>query len=323
MSGMQSKLDETVATAVKVLREIQQELDELTAKAATTATQSSRKQAFDRAKTTRPRERAAEKDKNLEMPGPLSELTKDSNVELLDIESYINRSAEKRSEERRANGGTSKRPANAYVLYRMAYNNRFRAHFPELKRQPEICRLIGLSWRQEPAELKQRFTEYAKVEHQNLLTWDPSYRYAPKRKRKRNDSLFTGVDGMNNPNINAGSVRGSDHRSASLENELQQLINWDTGHPHNDPPINSKRGLSHLPGAFFHSSSLSNVDPLLLQKPEVKNAFTSNWSNEHDQISDLPSAFAHRFNPLHVNPSLLEKPEIEDLFASSWSKKHD
>ncbi|KAI5265890.1 hypothetical protein E4T47_08438 [Aureobasidium subglaciale] len=89
------------------------------------------------------------------------------------------------------------RPRNAFILYRQNRQAAVVAQNPGLA-NPDISKIIGEQWRNEPEGEKNRWKAYAeeeKLQHQQRY---PSYRYQPKRSGRRgsvsSESGFSGSD---------------------------------------------------------------------------------------------------------------------------------
>jgi hypothetical protein len=128
---------------------------------------------------------------------PLSELTKDyKHVAVLDIEAYVNRSAEERRREVEEGKipGKVKRPMNSFMLYRKAYQNRAKEWCLQNNHQV-VSQVCGDSWPQEPDEIKDQFGEWARIERLNHQNAHPGYKFSPtkpgtaKPKRKQSEDL--------------------------------------------------------------------------------------------------------------------------------------
>ncbi|KAI1100278.1 hypothetical protein F4804DRAFT_49983 [Jackrogersella minutella] len=75
------------------------------------------------------------------------------------------------------------RPRNAFILYRQHYQGQVAARHPGLA-NPEISKLIGEQWREQPEDIKnnwKRLAEEEKIRHQRQY---PDYRYQPRRGGK-------------------------------------------------------------------------------------------------------------------------------------------
>jgi len=114
---------------------------------------------------------------------PLSELTKDwKHVPVADIETYVNRSAEDRRKEVEEGKipGKVKRPMNSFMLYRKAYQNRTKDWCLQNNHQV-VSQVCGDSWPLEPNEVKEQFSEWARIERQNHQNAHPGYKFSPTK----------------------------------------------------------------------------------------------------------------------------------------------
>ncbi|GAB7352871.1 hypothetical protein MBLNU459_g3468t2 [Dothideomycetes sp. NU459] len=76
------------------------------------------------------------------------------------------------------------RPRNAFILYRQTHQATVAAHNPGLA-NPDISKIIGEQWSNEPEDEKSRWKAYAeeeKLQHQQKY---PEYRYRPRRAGRR------------------------------------------------------------------------------------------------------------------------------------------
>ncbi|KAI1636565.1 hypothetical protein F4809DRAFT_377511 [Biscogniauxia mediterranea] len=122
--------------------------------------------------------------KEVDLEAPLSVLCQD--VELadgpdVDIEEYVRRSPEQRRVEVAGSKDQKiKRPMNAFMLYRKAYQNRTKA----LRKQQNhqfISQVCGVGWNMEPQDLRDRFDELAKIERENHRLAFPDYKFSPTK----------------------------------------------------------------------------------------------------------------------------------------------
>lgn len=103
---------------------------------------------------------------------PLSELMKtEDSDQMAEVTEFANRSVDRRRMEAQA-AGKIKRPANAYILYRMTHQGRGSS--------PEI---VGKIWAMETDEVKQVFGELAKRDRSLHEQAFPEYKYNPKPRR--------------------------------------------------------------------------------------------------------------------------------------------
>lgn len=136
-----------------------------------------------------PRKKKVEKTKAVKksphLSGPMSEITKDSPIPVIDIETYVNRSAEERRQEVREGKipGKIKRPMNAFMLYRKAYQNRAKGWCSQHNHQV-VSQVCGQSWPLEPDRIRQQFNDWAKLERDNHQKAHPGYKFTPSKPHK-------------------------------------------------------------------------------------------------------------------------------------------
>lgn len=114
---------------------------------------------------------------------PLSELTKDwTHVAVVDIDAYVNRSAEVRRKEVEEGKipGKVKRPMNSFMLYRKAYQNRTKDWCLQNNHQV-VSQVCGDSWPLEPDSVKDQFSEWARIERINHQNAHPGYKFSPTK----------------------------------------------------------------------------------------------------------------------------------------------
>ncbi|KAJ5089518.1 hypothetical protein N7532_008202 [Penicillium argentinense] len=120
----------------------------------------------------------------INLPGPLSEITRDFLVPVRDMEAYVHRPTAVRLEEAtQRKAGEKKpiaRPMNAFILYRSAYSARCKAYLG-MENHQEVSRAMGNSWHKEPKHIKDQFSEWARVERTNHAIAFPGYKFQPKK----------------------------------------------------------------------------------------------------------------------------------------------
>ncbi|KAI8629385.1 hypothetical protein F5Y19DRAFT_80267 [Xylariaceae sp. FL1651] len=180
---------------------------------------------------------------------PLSQLVRSiTNVTDTDIEAYVNRSPEERRREvAQSKTGRVKRPMNAFMLYRKAYQNRtkeWKKHDDIRKRaerasegKPEkghdnhqvISQVCGISWNMEPQELRDQYDEWAKIERNSHRLAFPDYKFAPAKSKTKKPGAGSSGGG----NSNRLADRESDDDNAS-NLDAYDFHEW--GHPISGPP---------------------------------------------------------------------------------------
>lgn len=153
------------------------------------------------------KDKAAVENRIAKLEKPLSELTKEWNhVPIVDIEAYVNRSAEERRREVE-NGktpGKVKRPMNSFMLYRKAYQNRTKNWCLQNNHQV-VSQVCGDSWPLEPESIREQFNEWSRIERINHQNAHPGYKFSPskgtptkssKRKILESDSEESDLDDL-------------------------------------------------------------------------------------------------------------------------------
>ena len=161
----------------------------------------------------RKKDRAKAPKKVAKLDKPLSELTKDwTHIPVVDIEAYVNRSSEVRLEEV-ANGkppGKIKRPMNAFMLYRKAYQNRTKDWCLHNNHQV-VSQVCGDSWPLEPEHVRIQFNEWATLERANHQLAHPGYKFTPakpKNNPKKKDENENG-EGSDHGDFDWSTGKGS------------------------------------------------------------------------------------------------------------------
>lgn len=142
-----------------------------------------------RALSPKPRAKKVKKEKikaenrTSKLDEPLSILTRDwTHVPVVDIDAYVNRSAETRRQEveEGKNPGKVKRPMNSFMLYRKAYQNRTKSWCLQNNHQI-VSQVCGDSWPLEPENVRAQFNEWARIERQNHQNAHPGYKFSPAK----------------------------------------------------------------------------------------------------------------------------------------------
>ncbi|CAP65005.1 uncharacterized protein PODANS_1_13940 [Podospora anserina S mat+] len=146
-----------------------------------------RRAGVEKASSKKKKKERAKPPKNLPtLDRPLSDLTKDSAIPITDIETYVNRDATARQDEVtqcRKNPGKVKRPMNAFMLYRKAYQQRAKEWASQHNHQI-VSRVCGSSWPLEPEHIRQQFKAWADLERDNHQKAHPNYKFTPSKPHK-------------------------------------------------------------------------------------------------------------------------------------------
>jgi hypothetical protein len=166
---------------------------------------------------------------------PLSELTKDwTHVPVVDIEAYVNRSAEERRREveEGKNPGKVKRPMNSFMLYRKAYQNRTKDWCLQNNHQV-VSQVCGDSWPLEPDEVKEQFTEWAKIERQNHQNAHPGYKFSPTKpgiakisKRKMSEEIISEESDLDDFEWQSSSTRRVKKQKHVPSTRMEQSVQY-------------------------------------------------------------------------------------------------
>ncbi|PSR81616.1 high mobility group box domain-containing protein, partial [Coniella lustricola] len=106
---------------------------------------------------------------------------------MLEIEAYINRTAEVRRKEissDRKQPGKVKRPMNSFMLYRKAFQNHTKAYCEHNNHQV-VSKVCGASWDQEPEHIRKQFADWAKMERANHQLAHPGYKFTPAKPKNQ------------------------------------------------------------------------------------------------------------------------------------------
>lgn len=203
-----------------------------------------------RAASPKPKAKKVKKEKKVKaenriarLEEPLSELTKTwTHVPVVDIDAYVNRSAEIRRQEveEGKNPGKVKRPMNSFMLYRKAYQNRTKNWCLQNNHQV-VSQVCGDSWPLEPENVRAQFNEWARIERQNHQNAHPGYKFSPAK---------------------AGTAKAA-KRKASASDEESGLEDYDWEGGRGTRPVKRQRLTpkpSHTPPAKFQSQPYYGFD---------------------------------------------------------------
>ncbi|KAL2756141.1 hypothetical protein ACRALDRAFT_2042337 [Sodiomyces alcalophilus JCM 7366] len=118
---------------------------------------------------------------------PLSELAEEHpEVLVLDIEAYVHRTAEERVREVEVSKtpGKIKRPMNAFMLYRKAYQNLAKSLCTQNNHQV-VSQVCGSGWPLEPEHVREQFSEWAKIERMHHQEAHPGYKFTPSKPKSK------------------------------------------------------------------------------------------------------------------------------------------
>ncbi|KAJ6108267.1 High mobility group superfamily [Penicillium sp. IBT 18751x] len=117
---------------------------------------------------------------DLPLSAPLSELTAHmTNIPLRDMDAWVHRSTEVRLQEK-AEKGKVARPMNSFMLYRSAYAERSKRLLSQNNHQV-VSSTAGRSWKMEPAEIRDKYEELARIEREAHSRAHPTYKFKPNK----------------------------------------------------------------------------------------------------------------------------------------------
>ena len=197
---------------------------------------------------------------------PLSELTKDwDHLPIVDIEAYVNRSAEERRKEVESGKvpGKVKRPMNSFMLYRKAYQGRTKDWCLQNNHQI-VSQVCGDSWPLEPDHVKEQYSEWARIERINHQNAHPGYKFSPSKpgaskanKRKISEEPMTESDLDDFEWQNSSSKR-----SAKKHRPSPRMIQQPVAYPTTESAYQyTTRDNSMEPIHNFHPSSYQANNP--------------------------------------------------------------
>jgi hypothetical protein len=134
-------------------------------------------------KAKRTSKQKGEKAKIPKIDAPLSELTKNmDHIPVKDMHEWVTRPAELRRAEVAKRSGYVARPMNSFMLYRSAYAERTKIWCLQNNHQV-VSSVSGESWPLEPPEVRDRYSEYARVERENHAKAHPGYKFSPSKSQ--------------------------------------------------------------------------------------------------------------------------------------------
>ncbi|RKF72529.1 putative hmg box protein [Golovinomyces cichoracearum] len=134
-------------------------------------------------KSKRNRKEKCKHPKSYKLDKPLSKLTENfTHIPLVDIDAYVNRSAEERHKEveQGKEPGKVKRPMNSFMLYRKAYQIRTK-YWCSKNNHQVVSQVCGDSWPLEPESVKRMFADWAQIERNNHRKAHPDYKFSPNK----------------------------------------------------------------------------------------------------------------------------------------------
>ncbi|KAK3330309.1 hypothetical protein B0H66DRAFT_572421 [Apodospora peruviana] len=257
---------------------------------------------------------------------PLSQIEVEAEISVANIEEYVNRSPEVRRQEVETgkNPGRIKRPMNAFMLYRKAYQLRAKEWASQHNHQV-VSRVCGLSWPMEPEHVREQFKTWAEIERENHQKAHPDYKFTPskpaaKPPKSPTQSRFDHSDGSDLDDLDWNAPR---NRSTTKTPADDMESDYYPGRSLYGPPSYPLTGIhglgiSHQGRSAFEYSNPGKLAPSTYdhrdmpgggQYYEVRNPARH---LPHGMIEDVmisrSHSPAHAFHPQHHQPQGLPMP---------------
>ncbi len=243
---------------------------------------------------------------------PLSVVTKDWDLPIVDIKAYVHRSeAERRHEvEQGKIPGKVKRAMNAFMLYRKAYQDRAKKWAQQSNHQV-VSKICGTSWSLEPESVRSQFSDWAVIERDNHRKAHPEYKFTPSKPRKKGKDGFEDDSDMDDPGWEASGHRGAKFRSASRTPMIDPHAGpygysfAQTHVPDTQPyPPYQARSSQHMPSlAQQHASTAYDAEDYMGNVMQYRQVPPSH----HHQLDSM--AYAHATQPgLALAPGQQQHP---------------
>lgn len=262
------------------------------------------------------------------LAAPLSELVKDiTNVQDTNIEEYVNRSPEVRQAEvRESKEGKIKRPMNAFMLYRKAYQNRTK-EWKKHDNHQVISQVCGASWALEPQSMRDQYDAWAKIERANHKLAFPDYKFAPaKAKNKKLLSSRSPADDSDDSGSDLEGYNFFDQEEAAMRNTydpdaeyrpsgMRQYAPQQPQYQHRQSPMSHH---ARLPYAQPHQSSFQYANP---GKPRPADYGAGMGQNQYyQQTTDYARptypTYHHQMQPHYMAGQHQAQPIIENVYMN-------
>ncbi|KAK0628152.1 hypothetical protein B0T17DRAFT_631160 [Bombardia bombarda] len=244
---------------------------------------------------------------------PMSVVKVDKEIEVADIAAYVNRSSEVRREEVNMgkNPGRVKRPMNAFMLYRKAYQLKAKEWASQHNHQV-VSRVCGMSWPLEPEETREQFKTWAEMERDNHQKAHPDYKFTPSKphKPKYNAGKLDHSDGSDLDDY--GNAWATGARAGSQIRSNTRTPNED----YDDEYYNSRSiygGSGGGGGGMHHPVDMYGMS----LQPHDRSTFS--FSNPGRPVPtqydhrDLPAAHSYYDAQQHVRSAPRHLPQVEDI----------
>ncbi|KAJ5779437.1 High mobility group superfamily [Penicillium paradoxum] len=134
-------------------------------------------------------------DSGFKLDGPISQLTESFHTTpIKDMDAWVARSTVERRDEVRKKNGKISRPMNSFMLYRSAYAERTKRLVGANNHQI-VSKIAGQGWKLEPADIRRKYEDLAKIERDNHARTHPDYKFSPNKNTgsSRRDSSSPSV----------------------------------------------------------------------------------------------------------------------------------
>jgi len=241
-------------------------------------------------------------DSGFKLEGPISVLTERFHTTpIRDMDAWVNRPPFVREEEVRSRNGKISRPMNSFMLYRSAYAERTKKLVGANNHQI-VSKIAGLGWKMEPAEIRRKYEELAKLERDNHATSHPNYKFSPNKNMatsNRRDSSSPSAMPARLVEDGGFSDMDSEFGGSSVSGARPSYGSHSRSHSFEDPYYDTSRD----------SSPFGGPDSMMLP-----GYIHSSWTNTSHPAS-MPA----------VHPSVLQSTgsQVEDLRFRPASPNHN
>lgn len=298
------------------------------------------------------------------MVNPLSELaTHYPDVAVADIASYVNRPREVRLKEvaQSKTPGKVKRPMNAFMLYRKAYQILAKELCTQNNHQV-VSQVCGDGWPLEPESVREQFNQWARIERENHHIAHPNYKFTPSkpaRKPKRPGNGSEDGSALADPDWeprNGSRVNGNKEHSRHGQHTSgiggTPVSIFESYNAYGSP----NPGLSPAPPSMYQYSTLEKPSPApydntcfagaryhqqhihqpiaarcglvgdaLIRETHSPAAYGGELNVFHGRPSQYPPIVRHVASEQVIDPSLVARPEgvRYDAFPSEFELEAD
>ncbi|KAK4144645.1 uncharacterized protein C8A04DRAFT_11254 [Dichotomopilus funicola] len=271
---------------------------------------------------------------------PMSELTKASSIPVADIETYVHRSADARRQEIETGKtpGRVKRPMNAFMLYRKAYQQRAKEWASQHNHQI-VSRVCGLSWPLEPEHIRQQFKTWADIERDNHQKAHPNYKFTPAKPQKaapRFEGSFDdrsegsdlddydwagrgasqGRSATRTPGADSDYIPSRAVQAAIAHNQLAGLNMMGMGHPTRSSTMHDFGQGKPMPAGYPHHDVHGHYPDLHMGNPQQRHMEALMHRSPSPSLAFQHSNFGlHAHSPYDFSQyhQVMEQPSVQML----------